>query len=129
MTINEKFANTIALIEDLVDGCEISDDWTAQDAIEFLAERRALAMKASKSSRPKGPKPEKLAFYELVSTELAKMEGPVTARVLAEAMSTDEEPVTPAAVRGALSYLTREGLVQDYPAKGKSGAKTYAVAQ
>lgn len=128
MTINEKFTATIAIVEALAMGEEI-DKERVDAVIEFLAERRALAMKASKSSRPKGPKPEKLAFYELVRAELAKMEGPVTARVLAEAMSTDEEPVTPAAVRGALSYLTREGLVQDYPAEGKSGAKTYAVAQ
>lgn len=128
MTINEKFTATIAIVEALAMGEEI-DKERVDAVIEFLAERRALAMKASKSSRPKGPKPEKLAFYELVRAELAKMEGPVTARVLAEAMSVPEEPVTPAAVRGALSYLTREGLVQDYPAEGKSGAKTYAVAQ
>lgn len=128
MTINEKFTATIAIVEALAMGEEI-DKERVDAVIEFLAERRALAMKASKSSRPKGPKPEKLAFYELVRTELAKMDGPVTARVLAEAMSVPEEPVTPAAVRGALSYLTREGLVQDYPAEGKSGAKTYAVAQ
>lgn len=128
MTINEKFTATIAIVEALAKGEEI-DKERVDAVIEFLAERRALAMKASKSSRPKGPKPEKLAFYELVRAELAKMDGPVTARVLAEAMSVPEEPVTPAAVRGALSYLTREGLVQDYPAEGKSGAKTYAVAQ
>lgn len=128
MTINEKFTATIAIVEALAMGEEI-DKERVDAVIEFLAERRALAMKASKSSRPKGPKPEKLAFYELVRAELAKMEGPVTARVLAEALSVPEEPVTPAAVRGALSYLTREGLVQDYPAEGKSGAKTYAVAQ
>lgn len=128
MTINEKFTATIAIVEALAMGEEI-DKERVDAVIEFLAERRALAMKASKSSRPKGPKPEKLAFYELVRAELAKMEGPVTARVLAEAMSVPEEPVTPAAVRGALSYLTREGLVQDYPAEGKSGAKTYGIAQ
>lgn len=128
MTINEKFTATIAIVEALAMGEEI-DKERVDAVIEFLAERRALAMKASKSSRPKGPKPEKLAFYELVRTELAKMDGPVTARVLAEAMSVPEEPVTPAAVRGALSYLTREGLVQDYPAEGKSGAKTYGIAQ
>lgn len=128
MTINEKFTATIAIVEALAMGEEI-DKERVDAVIEFLAERRALAMKASKSSRPKGPKPEKLAFYELVRAELAKMEGPVTARVLAETMSVPEEPVTPAAVRGALSYLTREGLVQDYPAEGKSGAKTYGIAQ
>lgn len=128
MTINEKFTATIAIVEALAMGEEI-DKERVDAVIEFLAERRALAMKASKSSRPKGPKPEKLAFYELVRAELAKMDGPVTARVLAEAMSVPEEPVTPAAVRGALSYLTREGLVQDYPAEGKSGTKTYAVVQ
>lgn len=128
MTINEKFTATIAIVEALAMGEEI-DKERVDAVIEFLAERRALAMKASKSSRPKGPKPEKLAFYELVRAELAKMDGPVTARVLAEAMSVPEEPVTPAAVRGALSYLTREGLVQDYPAEGKSGAKTYGIAQ
>ena len=113
ITIQDKFAATIALFE----GIEPEIEWTAADAVEFLADR---AEKAKGKPRAHKVKPEVLEFRAAVATFMSEVEGAVTAKEVAEGVDASTQKTS-----AALRALVAEGVVEAHDGEKARDAKTY----
>ena len=113
MTVNEKFAATIAVLKGEV------TEFTAEQAVEFLEDRMA---KNSRKRSPRKVDPAKEEFYGKVADELTGE--PQTAKEIAEIIGESA-----AKVRGALTVLVKRGVAVDFEPEKKGAAKGYARAQ
>lgn len=117
ITIQDKFAATIALFQ----GVEPEIEWTAADAVEFLADR---AEKAKSKPREHKVKPEVAEFRAAVADFLANQSEPVTAKAVGEFAGESTQKAS-----AALRALVEEGVAIAHDGEKARDAKTYELAR